>query len=851
MKPPGPFRHTLAALFIGTALGAAGLSCGAEEAARPGSTTPVSEDRYGDPLPPGAVGRLGTIRFRSADPVSALVFTTDGKTLISCGRAGLRFWDASSGRVIRTLAFPTDGGSPEGGSNFAFSADRKLIASVDNDSKIRFRDVDTGKELPAPAGDDQGDWRGARRVLALSPDGKTAAAALYQRTSPLTVWDVTSGRKLWSGDSSAGIFRVLAFSPDGKHLAEGGKDRLRLWNAATGTVERDWEGFVRRLRFSPDGKTLAAEVTQTGGGNYLRLWEVATGKELDAWRKQQVSAWSFGFSADGKAVFTAGQPGGGRGIRFWDVYAAREVSPRDMVADLHPCSGVAYSPDGKTLAQVAGGERMIQLWDLTTGKKRFQEAEEQTIGQVVFADDGKTLLTATKEGTVRQWDLADQTQRSAWRGRDVVLSPDGKTAVTGRHGEILVLEAATGKRLDTLKTKGYFADVTLAPGGKSVAASGGGADDEEKADRGGMTAYLQPLPNGKAIALWKNPHQLFYDCWLFCFSQDGRTLAGAHSGGDIRLWDVTTPRELGVFHCDRLAFAPERAVSAFKNGRPAFAPDGRTLAIALGSGIRILEVASGQVIRSIDFNDSDCHLPPLAYSPDGRFLVTGNGSRVLLHDLAVGKTVHTWAGHLAPVHTVAISGDSKTVASAGEDTTVLLWDVEAVLPRLRSQPMTEKQLQESWKTLADSDGRRAQDTVWTLVASAKQSVPLLKNQLPPVPASVEKTLAGWLADLDSDQFEVRTQAMQELEKQGKLAVPNLRRALRNRPSLDKATRLQQLLDKAEHRYSSEELRGLRALAVLERIGTGEAREMLEALAAGAKGAVLTEEARRVLQRLPR
>lgn len=82
-------------------------------------------DGYGDPLPPGACGRLGTARLKYAD--WAMTFSSDGKWLASGSRDGVvRVWDTTTGKQVRH--FP--------GHNplvycVAFSPDKRLLACGD------------------------------------------------------------------------------------------------------------------------------------------------------------------------------------------------------------------------------------------------------------------------------------------------------------------------------------------------------------------------------------------------------------------------------------------------------------------------------------------------------------------------------------------------------------------------------------------------------------------------------------------------------------------------------------------------------------------------------------------------
>jgi HEAT repeat protein len=121
-----------------------------------------------------------------------------------------------------------------------------------------------------------------------------------------------------------------------------------------------------------------------------------------------------------------------------------------------------------------------------------------------------------------------------------------------------------------------------------------------------------------------------------------------------------------------------------------------------------------------------------------------------------------------------------------------------------------------------------------------------------VAAPSKERLARLIADLDSGQFDVRRKAAAELQRLGELAGPALRQALAGRPSPEVRRSVGPLLAQLEHdQHSPERLRGLRAVAVLEHVGTPAARQALEGLSHGAEGARLTEEARAALARLAR
>jgi HEAT repeat protein len=204
------------------------------------------------------------------------------------------------------------------------------------------------------------------------------------------------------------------------------------------------------------------------------------------------------------------------------------------------------------------------------------------------------------------------------------------------------------------------------------------------------------------------------------------------------------------------------------------------------------------------------------------------------------------------VNSLTFSPDGLTVASGAGDSTILLWDITGRQQggRLRRAILTPRELDACWTALADEDAATAYDAVWTLVASAERSLPLLQKHLRPVSRPDAKIVARLLQDLGNEDFRVRQQATQELSRFGDAIVPDLRRALDGKPALEVRKRVQQLLDEARA-WTPERLREHRAIQALEHIDTPRAREVLEALAAGTPGTLRTDEAKALLQRLKR
>jgi WD40 repeat protein len=204
--------------------------------------------------------------------------------------------------------------------------------------------------------------------------------------------------------------RALAMSPDGKTLAAAGDDpTVRLWEVATGksaAALRDHTDWVLCLAFSPDGKLLASG----GYDGLVRLWDVAGAKKMRDLTAAPVpppkpapepsAVLSVAFSPDGKTLALGSANGQ---IRLANVADGKLV--RALAGHGSAVTGLAFHPGGKLLAS-AGKDRTVRLWDPTTGQAlKALDGHTAWVQGVVFVARGTRLASVGADQTVRLWDL--------------------------------------------------------------------------------------------------------------------------------------------------------------------------------------------------------------------------------------------------------------------------------------------------------------------------------------------------------------------------------------------------------------------------------------------------------------
>ena len=386
-----------------------------------GQAPVLAKDFNGDPLPPIAVARLGTVRWRHDDVIRFAAFLPDGKRVISVAAdQTIKVWEFPSGKELRRISMGEATG-PEmlvvvraafgGSTNFsvALSKDGKVIATYfqtlflkqpQGGPQIRLHEVDTGKELPALRTNSQD-----VSSLLFSPNGEHLIS--IHDSAPARLWDWAKGQE------------VRRFSIPGKEgdpgisglLIKGGFGGGGVPGTLIGPDGQD--GVV----YSPDGNVLM-RLTQS---NTLRFVDVRTGQEIGA-AGHATAVQSVQFSANGTEIVTRAADGS---MRKWDAMTGKDFGPivkssakaAVRSAGNLPKVNLAASPDGRIIVGTSlnqAQDKALTLTDSATGNELATLKLENTgprQAELVFSPGNKLLAVvnavtkATEDPRIELFDV--------------------------------------------------------------------------------------------------------------------------------------------------------------------------------------------------------------------------------------------------------------------------------------------------------------------------------------------------------------------------------------------------------------------------------------------------------------
>lgn len=675
-----------AVAFLGALIGSAHCLLAGETdsklAVESAARSPVAVDFLGDPLPAGAVARLGSTRFQAAHESPSAHFADHGKKLILfTQRADVlecRVVDARTGRETGRVSVTGLGNGPY---TTAVSENGMILAAVTKTAFVIWdlaRDKQVAHELfaAAPLGNALGGMVIAppvRRCGEIAPAERASNTSLaVDKTgrhvvlcrAGMVMALFTNGKVRWAVETQGAAQATIC--ADGRTIVCSDESGIYLYELATGKrrrtiLKRPW----------PSSPRAAVAVTEDCRHVAYANYDALVMSRIDADEKSWTTKAPVGggrvlaFSPAGSRLAYIGT---GNEMHLMDS-ATGEVHQTIKIPNGHALTSIAYRPDGKALV-VSGPSHIVP----TGATWYFNERGESLIPDelhpvppalLVFSPDGKQLASgcacdAGIEGhRLCLWDVAT--------GKPI------HRADNFAHGVNFLAYSADGKRLLAHQT----------PGGKNRSRStfhvlNCATGREESVFRCGSTQPVSAQP-GDLCACWEpgDRHITTFD-WtgrpVAKMDVPGRTarVAVAADGSLAALVLGEDPKQPAEIHVRK--FGDERSLLEIKDlyhpHYVTFGPDNKTLLLSGGTGVRVYDLSTGKVL--LEHRQAAATVD---FSPDGRYIALGEQG-IRLIEVATGKVLKEWLGDGAFCYSLAFSPDGRRLASASLERTILIWDVE-------------------------------------------------------------------------------------------------------------------------------------------------------------------------------
>lgn len=664
-------------------------------------------------LPKGAKKRLGK------GVIIDMQISPDNRRLSISSQAGVWLYDVSTRKQIAPLIrFES-----QFVSKIAFSPDSKMLAINSNDDTIHIWYTDTGQDLvefKLP--------NGQLESLRFSPDSKTLVCQNHLGT--VQYWNVNKGKRLatikpslpklsprkynnWilatdyyvdptgnivfavankdgtisirSKKTNSEIRKLNSQTYDSSALPiQYSRPYSRQYDVDTNTFfGKPYIKWVSFLRFAPDGKTLVSIFDYRRGrrndwegkGGGVELWDVNTGKQL------AILPWSVNitFSGDGKTAAISDKDDE---TYIWDM------TSRTKIAEYTKDKYIRISGDGKTLVII--GDNGYTLWDIVARQeivshKTITEWLKTVPERVVLSYDGSLLATSDKNGVVALWETKNRKQLRSVSSdfskpyTALAFSHDGRILASGNAaGKIQLWDLKSGRKLNTINTKRIsslvFNKVNATLISESVFSNTERMIEVWNVSTGKLIDFFT-IPNSS-----RNDYFAGFDDMTSLslheknvFTPDGDKLAIETKEG-IAIWDVNAKRHLNTFKRD-----------SNKAYVLSFSSDGKLLAECMGTVVRLWETQNGKhtnfkpprglkdsILDALGFPLYD--LFSIAFTPDGKTLAAaGQEKKVYLWDVPTKRHIATLKQEYA-VSELEFSPDGKIIACGDSAGRIHLWD---------------------------------------------------------------------------------------------------------------------------------------------------------------------------------
>ena len=576
--------------------------------------------------------------------VNALAFSPDGNILASAGANNpvIQFWDVETRSKLNTIQLR----------EFVFSIPAlafygRTLVSLNSSRQITYWHAETGRKLSEEDGLEQFD------AAVFSENG--TMLAIFDRKRKIHLWDTTASSQLGTlmghGGGPDSMVLSMAFSPNENILASACEDKtVKLWDTKNYTLHATLRGhktWVTAVAYSNDGKTLVSgDADKT-----IKIWDVKTQQERVTIKGHKSTINTLTFAPEGHSRYSSCLVSGSADgtIKFWNPDNGEEPTTF-TTGHIESVKAVAFSENDKTLVSAAYNGN-VEMWDLSTMEKQTTF----TKGQTDIAD----ILMFSSDATYYV--------RQSWLGY-IAFSTFG----LGYH-------SGTARSFNNFK----LLNITT---GKEIPGPWEATTDALTTAAFSPTDDVLAVINDNELLGWdiNSGNELFQFNidWNpdgnLVFSSDGKRIAKIDAADNPHVWNLEKmdePPKVSDKHGDILAFSPNGKILAI---------GGKDAAIYFWEYDK-----DGENETTIERQGFYGFEKTMTFSPDGSILLDLGHVHWNIHielwDVKMGRKMGRLIGHTEFITSLVFSHDGKILSSTSEDGTILLWDWDKIVSKMKGE----------------------------------------------------------------------------------------------------------------------------------------------------------------------